>query len=66
MADFSIEVDQQICLGSGLCTTYAPNSFDQDEETAKVVVKAVGADSLEAVHAAAEACPMAAIKVIVT
>jgi ferredoxin len=65
MAEYSIEVDQQICLGSGLCTTYAPNTFDQDEDTAKVFVKAVGEDSLEDVQAAAESCPMAAIKVTV-
>jgi ferredoxin len=64
MAEFEIIVDQELCLGSGLCTTYAPSTFDQDEQTAKVIVTSVGGDPLEAVQAAAEACPMAAITII--
>jgi ferredoxin len=62
---FNVDVDQEICLGSGLCTTYAPGTFDQDDETAKVFVLTVGADPLEAVQAAAEACPMSAITITI-
>ena len=48
-----------------VCTTYAPGTFDQDDETAKVFVLTVGADPLEAVQAAAEACPMSAITITI-
>ena len=63
---FRIEVDQELCIGSGLCTTSAPHTFDQDDQTAKVLILEVGGDPIEAALSAAEACPMRAITITVT
>ena len=57
-----VTVDREVCLGSGLCTTYAPGTFSQDEQ-AKVVVAVPVGDSIDAIQTAAEACPMSAIHV---
>jgi ferredoxin len=59
---FRVTIDRELCMGSGLCTTYAPSSFTQDAE-AKVVLTDPPGDDLEALTTAAEACPMGAIRV---
>jgi ferredoxin len=56
-----VVVDRDACMGSGLCTTYAPGTFSQDQE-AKVVVAQPPADPIDAIRTAAEACPMGAIR----
>jgi ferredoxin len=61
-AGFRVVVDRELCMGSGLCTTYAPATFSQDEQAKVVVADPVG-DSSDAVQTAAEACPMSAIRV---
>jgi ferredoxin len=50
-------VDQERCMGSGVCMFHAPNTFDDD---GKAVVVAV-ADPLDALRNAAESCPQSAI-----
>ncbi|HET6948876.1 MAG TPA: ferredoxin [Acidimicrobiales bacterium] len=54
---WSVVVDRTRCIGSGMCTVYAPGTFSQDEE-AKVVVLDGGGDDLDTVRVAVEACPM--------
>ena len=34
-AKFVITVDRERCMGSGLCSFYAPNSFDLDPATVR-------------------------------
>ena len=33
-----IRVDRTLCMGSGQCSWYAPNTFDQDDETIAIVI----------------------------
>lgn len=55
-----IGADRERCIGSGMCTVYAPGTFDQDDE-AKVVVTSPSADDLESIRAAVESCPTRAL-----
>jgi len=58
---WTIEVDRDVCMGSGLCTVYAPGTFDIDEE-ARSVVSDPGGDDLGQIRAAVQACPTGAIR----
>jgi ferredoxin len=62
--DWSVVTDRTRCIGSGMCTVYAPGTFSQDEE-AKVVVLDGGGDNLDTVRTAVEACPTRALQLIV-
>ena len=55
-----IRVDRSLCMGSGQCCWYAPNTFDQDDETIAIVVDQHG-DPAEAIRAAVDSCPARAI-----
>ena len=61
---WSVATDRERCIGSGMCSVYAPGTFSQDGE-AKVVVLDGGGDDLDGVRAAVEACPTQALQVIV-
>ena len=61
MSEWTIEVDRTMCLGTGMCTSIAPDRFRLDGGTATPVDRAVEAD--DAVIDAAESCPMEAILV---
>ena len=37
-----IRVDRTLCMGSGQCCWYAPNTFDQDDETIAIVTDPAG------------------------
>ena len=37
-----IRVDRTLCMGSGQCCWYAPNTFDQDDETIAIVTDSEG------------------------
>ena len=52
----SVDIDRDRCIGSGMCTLYAPATFSQDDETKVVVIDPEG-DDPEAVRTAVEACP---------
>jgi ferredoxin len=56
----TIQVDRDLCMGSGVCTVLAPNTFQIDEETKATVIDGA-TDPSDLVLAAADACPMAAI-----
>ena len=57
----SIEVDRDICMGSGMCTVYAAGTFAQDGHAKVVVINPVG-DRLSAIQTAVEACPTGALQ----
>jgi ferredoxin len=59
---WTIEVDREVCMGSGLCAVYAPGTFDIDEEARSVVADPNG-DDLGQIRVAAQACPTGAIRV---
>ncbi len=58
-----IRVDRTLCMGSGQCCWYAPNTFDQDDETIAIVTDPEG-DPEEAIRTAVESCPTQAISIV--
>jgi ferredoxin len=58
-----VEVDRELCIGSGTCVRLAPGAFALDDEEISVVVDpdAAGEDKL---RLAAEACPTDAIRIV--
>jgi ferredoxin len=59
----TIVVDRELCMGSGMCIVYAPNTFAHDDETKAVVVDPTG-DSIDAVRNAVQACPTSALRIL--
>lgn len=59
---YVIRIDAERCIGSGVCTVYAPRTFEIDDEGVSVVVDAAG-EPLEQIRAAAAGCPARAIDV---
>ena len=57
-----ITVDRDLCLGSGMCTVYAPNTFAHDAEAKAIVVDPEG-DSLDAITTAVQGCPTSALTI---
>ena len=58
-----IRIDRSRCMGSGQCCWYAPNTFDQDDETIAIVIDPDG-DPAEAIQAAVGGCPTQAISIV--
>ena len=59
------KVDQEACIGCGLCAGECPAVFEMDTGGAglvKVIVDPVPQDAVELCKAAAESCPVEAIK----
>ena len=50
-------------MGSGQCSWYAPNTFDQDDETIAIVIDSRG-DPEAAVNTAVDSCPTRAISIV--
>ena len=61
MRDVEILADRDCCMGSGMCSVYAPGTFTQDAQ-ARVVVLDTSTDSIEAIKTAVEACPIGALQ----
>lgn len=57
---WTVEVDRDACIGSGMCLVYAPATFEHDEE-ATAVLQDGALDDLETVKLAVEACPTRAL-----
>jgi ferredoxin len=57
-----VEIDRDVCMGSGNCVYEAPGAFDLDEDSIAFVVDASGIPE-EKVLAAARKCPTHAITV---
>ncbi len=58
---WTITVDRERCMGSGMCLVYAPGTFAHDDQTKAVVVDPAG-DPIEAIRNAVQACPTGAIR----
>jgi len=58
-----IVVDRLRCIGSGNCADTAPNVFQIDEVERSVIINPLGA-APDVIVAAAESCPVDAIKII--
>lgn len=56
-----VEVDQQTCIGSGLCAGSAPDHFALDEAAARPLADEI--EPSDVVVDAADSCPVEAIKV---
>jgi ferredoxin len=61
-ANREIHVNRDLCMGSGQCLWYAPNTFDQDDNTVAIVIDQHG-DPEDAVTTAINSCPTKAISV---
>lgn len=57
---YRIVIDRSLCSGYGLCIDLAPDMFDLDEEGVAKARSGITDD--ERAIAAAETCPMAAIR----
>ena len=57
-----IHVDRSLCMGSGQCCWYAPNTFTQDDDTIAVVIDPEG-DPEEAIQMAVISCPTKALSI---
>jgi ferredoxin len=57
-----VEIDRDVCMGSGNCVFEAPGAFDLDDDLIAVVVDPTAAPE-ELVLAAARKCPTRAITV---
>lgn len=57
-----VEVDRELCIGSGNCVHFAPGAFALDEEGLSTVADAQRAP-LERLQAAERQCPTGAIRV---
>jgi ferredoxin len=58
-----VQVDRDVCMGSGMCVVYASEWFDIDDE-AKAVFTKGGDTSLDSVRTAVEACPTGALTLV--
>jgi ferredoxin len=58
-----VYVDQEACIGCGRCTEICPEVFSLEGETAMVVGHVVTDELEESCKAAADECPVDAIKV---
>jgi ferredoxin len=58
-----IRVDRTLCMGSGQCCWYAPNTFDQGDDTIAIVIDPQG-DPEEAIKTAVDSCPTRAISIV--
>jgi ferredoxin len=54
-------VDQETCIGCGLCASECPDVFEMDGALAKVIADPVPADAEECATSMVEGCPVAAI-----
>jgi ferredoxin len=57
-----VEIDRDVCMGSGNCVYTAPGAFDLDDDSIAFVVDPSGAPE-DKVIAAARGCPTHAITV---
>jgi ferredoxin len=59
--DWSVFVDKDLCIGAGVCTAIAAQTFELDEEGKAVILKGIDQDDKDAILDSAKACPVAAI-----
>lgn len=54
-----VKLDENVCIGCGMCVSTATKTFDFDEDHAKVINNEVTKEAEEA----AECCPVGAISI---
>ena len=59
---YLVEIDRDVCIGAASCVAIAANSFKLDEQN-KVLILEDDWDSDELLLAAAQSCPVFAIKI---
>ncbi|MDD2600349.1 MAG: ferredoxin [Kiritimatiellae bacterium] len=57
------KVDEDLCIGCGLCVEICVDVFEMDDAIAVVVADPVPAQSEELCREAAESCPVEAISI---
>jgi ferredoxin len=62
MAKLKIVVNEDECIGDGLCAQDAPNTFEMNDDD-KAVVKDPPGDDEETIIEAAKSCPVDAITI---
>jgi len=58
-----IEINREVCMGSGNCSFWAPGVFDLDDEGIAILVD-IDAAPEEKIVLAAQGCPTQAIKLV--
>jgi ferredoxin len=58
----SIEINREVCMGSGNCSFWAPGVFDLDDDGIAIVIDPAG-EPEEKVVLAGQGCPTQAIAV---
>jgi ferredoxin len=56
-------VDQDACVGCGLCADTCPEVFKMEDGLARVIVDEVPAEAAEQCREAADGCPVNAIRI---
>lgn len=56
----TLKIDENTCIGCGLCVTLAPKTFRMDEDNKAEVINQAG-DPEEKIQEAIDSCPVTAI-----
>ena len=57
-----VTVDEETCIGCGLCAEECPEVFEMNDDKARVKVDEVPDDATKSCEEAAENCPVEAIQ----
>jgi ferredoxin len=60
---YRVEIDRNLCIGASSCVALAGNTFTLDENN-KILISEGDWDTDELILAAAQSCPVFAIKII--
>ncbi len=59
--DWEVRVDKELCIGAGVCTAIAAQSFELDDSGKAIILQGIDQENKDAILDAAKACPVAAI-----
>jgi ferredoxin len=58
-----VGIDRDVCIGSGNCLFWAPNTFDLDDDARVVIIDQAG-DPEDRIRVAVEGCPSKALSIV--